>query len=171
MYTRKRIFTHVHTTQRNTCAIASSRHFRLPRIDTCSRELCVRMCIRAHAHTLYIYIHTHIYIYKHAHTQRNTYTVGCDLKASSSTTSEYMCWATMCTYVYIYACTRAHTHYIYTHKNTCIYIHTHTQLQRYTRIVCCTLKTIISATNRYVYGVATISRLLRIIGLSCKRAL
>jgi len=124
--TRKRIFTHVHTTQRNTCAIASSRLFRLQQIDTCSRELCVRMCIRAHTHTHSVYIYTYTHTYTCTHTTEHIYS---QLRLQGIFV--YSKWIHVLgnyVYVCIYTCmyARTHTLHIYTQNYVYIYTHSHT---------------------------------------------
>jgi len=109
---------------------------------------------------LNIYIHQHIdtqvCTHAHAHACTNTHqdidTQICTHAHAHAYTNTHM--SCVCVYVcsgetHMYVSTYRHTHlYIF---NTCVYIS--------------------MSTSWYVYGVATISRLLKIIGFFCKRAL
>ena len=91
------------------------------------------------------------------------------------------------TYILIYICVHTYTYihifiFVHTYTNIHIYIcvHTHTYIHIYIRIyiytyihiyICVHTYKNIHTTSRIWNGVATISRLLKMIGLFCKRAL
>ena len=110
----------------------------------------VYLYIHTHTHThIYVYnththTHTYIYIYKHTHTHKHTRT-------------------------------RIHTH-MHVYSNIYIHAATPAEIQRRNVVAphssqTCKVVALTHAMQILCYGVVTISRLLKIIGLFCKKAL
>jgi len=99
-------------------------------------------CVRKHSLcTVYFFTYIYVHIYIYIHTYTYAYIY------------KY-------TYIYIYIQIHIHTRiYTHMHMKICMYIHIHIHIY------------LPKARSLCEYGVATISRLLEIVGLFCKRAL